>query len=147
MAHATADGHNGRVALIEWAYGADHPYRREPLRQSGRQFVEWLGEYDLLEEAVVLDVVSTYEEREQRNRYDPDEEIGEGEPQAQAPHDETKCRLDCAVREEASGCGRDDPGEDAERAQAVGVAAVDHDEDDRNREGHEPLLRRFAESH
>ena len=68
MAHATADGHNGRVALIEWAYGADHPYRREPLRQSGRQFVEWLGEYDLLEEAVVLDVVSTYEEREQRNR-------------------------------------------------------------------------------
>ena len=68
MAVAVADGDNGRVALIEWAYGADHPYPREPLRQSGRQFVEWLGQFDLLDEAVVLDVVSSYEEREQRNR-------------------------------------------------------------------------------
>src|SRR5262249_28924163 len=72
VADLTRDGDDRHVVVVEWAYGADHPYPGEPLLQSATHLVRWLGEAGLLPRVWLVEIVAGYVEREPRNRARPD---------------------------------------------------------------------------
>lgn len=68
----------GNVLVIEWAYGKNVPYPEEELTHNGTQLISWLKAYGLLDDVIVIDVVSSAQDRIERNRSRP-EHIPTGE--------------------------------------------------------------------
>lgn len=68
----------GHVLVIEWAYGKNVPYQDEALTHDGTQLIFWLKAYGLLDDVIVIDVVSSAQDRIERNRSRP-EHIPTGE--------------------------------------------------------------------
>ncbi|MDP1722782.1 MAG: hypothetical protein Q8L37_06255 [Candidatus Gottesmanbacteria bacterium] len=61
----------GDVFVIEWAYGKNVDYPGEALTHDGSQLITWLKEYGLIDQVLVLDIVSNEETRVERNSKRP----------------------------------------------------------------------------
>ncbi len=62
---------DAEVFVIEWAYGKNVPYPGEELTHDGTQLVTWLDDHGLLQDVVILDIVSDEQTRIERNSNRP----------------------------------------------------------------------------
>ena len=87
------------------------------------------------------------EHGEQRNRHDPDQEVGKGEPQRQPAHDRAKEGGDPEGGEHHARDEREDGDRDAEAAEIDPGGMENHRQDGGDSEEREPDPGGFSEGH